>query len=281
MRAFDAAVVVPPTLYVSRPATTSAGPAASRGVNGDLDRSATPVAPDGSSTRIALTVARPGAAADSARAPDLAQRRQLGCAPRLVAARVAAAVRAGARRASAAAARARRGVRGVHGRAGRRLRRRSARCAERRPTFRRPGIRMGTSWSSWRSTSGSRSATAGTSRLASTSSPAGSRSSPSPGRRDRLSTSRCSRTMWNGWPEMPASPGPSSNRGDALIFDELFLHQTGSDSGMTETRYAIECSILRSLGVSRRLRSDRRLTARSPACRSWPSARSYVHRAIG
>jgi hypothetical protein len=34
---------------------------------------------------------------------------------------------------------------------------------------------------------------------------------------------------------------PIFEPGDALIFDELVLHQTGSDPAMTETRYAIEC----------------------------------------
>jgi hypothetical protein len=33
---------------------------------------------------------------------------------------------------------------------------------------------------------------------------------------------------------------PIFNPGDALLFDELFLHQTGSDPEMPDTRYAIE-----------------------------------------
>ena len=33
---------------------------------------------------------------------------------------------------------------------------------------------------------------------------------------------------------------PIFEPGDALLFDDLFLHQTGSDPGMTETRFALE-----------------------------------------
>jgi hypothetical protein len=33
---------------------------------------------------------------------------------------------------------------------------------------------------------------------------------------------------------------PMFEPGDALIFDHLFLHQTGADASMTEPRYAIE-----------------------------------------
>jgi hypothetical protein len=34
---------------------------------------------------------------------------------------------------------------------------------------------------------------------------------------------------------------PVFNPGDALLFDELFLHATGADPGMPNTRYAVEC----------------------------------------
>lgn len=34
---------------------------------------------------------------------------------------------------------------------------------------------------------------------------------------------------------------PLFERGDALLFDELFLHATGMSPEMTETRYAVEC----------------------------------------
>ncbi len=34
---------------------------------------------------------------------------------------------------------------------------------------------------------------------------------------------------------------PVFEPGDALLFDELFLHQTGSDPAMPESRYALEC----------------------------------------
>ena len=34
---------------------------------------------------------------------------------------------------------------------------------------------------------------------------------------------------------------PVFNPGDALLFDELFLHATGTSPDMPDTRYAIEC----------------------------------------
>jgi hypothetical protein len=34
---------------------------------------------------------------------------------------------------------------------------------------------------------------------------------------------------------------PQFEPGDALLFDELFLHATGASPEMTETRYAVEC----------------------------------------
>jgi hypothetical protein len=49
-----------------------------------------------------------------------------------------------------------------------------------------------------------------------------------------------------GPPDAEAAAGdagivrPVFDPGDALIFDHLFLHQTGSDESMTQTRYAIE-----------------------------------------
>ena len=33
---------------------------------------------------------------------------------------------------------------------------------------------------------------------------------------------------------------PIFEPGDVMLFDELFLHSTAADPGMTETRYAIE-----------------------------------------
>ena len=33
---------------------------------------------------------------------------------------------------------------------------------------------------------------------------------------------------------------PIFQPGDVMLFDELFLHSTAADPGMTETRYAIE-----------------------------------------
>ena len=61
-----------------------------------------------------------------------------------------------------------------------------------------------------------------------------------PARRERGWTTRSRRR----WPRRrratPASCRPIFDPGDALLFDDLFLHQTGSDPSMPNTRYAIE-----------------------------------------
>ena len=54
---------------------------------------------------------------------------------------------------------------------------------------------------------------------------------------------------------------PIFEPGDAIFFDELFLHQTGSDPAMDRPRYAIENWFFGGLGVSGRVRPDRRLSA--------------------
>ncbi len=52
---------------------------------------------------------------------------------------------------------------------------------------------------------------------------------------------------------------PIFEPGDVLFFDELCLHQTGSDPSMPNPRYAIESWFFGGLGLPRGLRSDRRL----------------------
>ena len=41
-------------------------------------------------------------------------------------------------------------------------------------------------------------------------------------------------------PEQVGITRPVFKPGDALLFDDLFLHQTGSDPSMSKPRYAIE-----------------------------------------
>ena len=55
---------------------------------------------------------------------------------------------------------------------------------------------------------------------------------------------------------------PIFEPGDALLFDELFLHQTGSDPSMPKPRYAIESWFFGALGVPGRLRAGRALVTR-------------------
>ncbi len=52
---------------------------------------------------------------------------------------------------------------------------------------------------------------------------------------------------------------PIFEPGDALFFDELFLHQTGSDPAMPNPRYAVENWFFGGLGVPGRVRADRGL----------------------
>ncbi len=48
---------------------------------------------------------------------------------------------------------------------------------------------------------------------------------------------------------------PIFEPGDALLFDELFLHQTGSDPAMPKPRYAIESWFFGALGLPGGLRA--------------------------
>ena len=118
---------------------------------------------------------------------------------------------------------------------------RRRRCARPSRRCRAPGTRTAPSWArSARSTSGFPSLAAGTSRRASTSSRAGSTNSSERGRRRRSSTTRSRRRTRRRPPATSRSSVRSSSPGDALFFDELFLHATGSDPSMPKPRFAIE-----------------------------------------
>ena len=65
---------------------------------------------------------------------------------------------------------------------------------------------------------------------------------------------------------------PIFEPGDALFFDELFLHQTGSDPSMPNPRFAIENWFFGASGLPARVRPGRRLGAARPLPSTIPSA---------